>query len=400
MRLLNSVLAKVPKSNTSQRKFLGHLIGLLLMLPGHATFRNLSRYSSYHEKTFARQFAKPFDFVALNKAAILAVVPAAHEQALALDASFVAKSGKQPYGLDRFWNSCHGRAERGLEVSVLGWIDITYNSAYGLSVEQTPPSLEAAPEATRIDAYLAQLRRVVTQYHLHGLQYVLTDGAYSKVKFVDGVCGLNLHQIGKLRCDAHLRHLYSGPRHPGPGRPQTYDGKVDWADLSRFERVETDDEGMVLYSTVVNHVHFKRNLRVVKVVDIPAKRTALLFSTALDLSALTIYRYYKARFQLEFLFRDAKQFTGLGDCQARSKAKLQFHFDASLTAVTMAKLEVRQQRDDQTAPFSMASVKRRYFNAHLIERILSTLADGTTLDKSSPAYERLCNYGAITHMAA
>ena len=99
----------------------GHLIGLLLMLPGHATFRNLSRYSSYHEKTFARQFARPFDFVALNKAAILTVVPVDHEQALALDASFIAKSGKQTYGLDRFWNSCHGRAERGLEVSVLAW---------------------------------------------------------------------------------------------------------------------------------------------------------------------------------------------------------------------------------------------------------------------------------------
>jgi hypothetical protein len=151
---------------------------------------------------------------------------------------------------------------------------------------------------------------------------------------------------------------------------------------------------------VVNHVHFKRHLRVVRVVDIPSQRSALLFSTALDLSAMTIYRYYKARFQLEFLFRDAKQFTGLGDCQARAKAKLPFHFAASLTAVTMAKLEVRQQQDDQDTPFSMASVKRRSFNAHLIERILTTLADGTTLDKSSLAYERLCNYGAITHMAA
>jgi hypothetical protein len=71
-----------------------------------------------------------------------------------------------------------------------------------------------------------------------------------------------------------------------------------------------------------------------------------------------------------------------------------------LTAVTWAKLEARQHQGDQAAPFSMATVKRRYFNEHLIERILSTLADGTTLDKSSPEYERLCNYGAITHIAA
>lgn len=400
MRLLHSVLPMVPKTNKSQRTFVAHLISLLLLLPGHATFRNFSRYSSYHEKTFARQFAKPFDFVALNKAAIVTVVPADHEQALALDASFIAKSGKQTYGLDRFWNSCHGRAERGLEISVLGWVDITHNSAYCLSVEQTPPSRAADPESTRIDIYLEQLRRVVTQYHLQPLQYVLTDGAFSKVKFIDGVCDLKLHHIGKLRCDANLRYLYTGPHRPGPGRPKTYDGKVRWSDLSRFERAETSDEGIILYSQVVNHVQFKRNLRVVKVVDTYSNRSALLFSTDVDLAATTIYRYYKARFQIEFLFRDAKQFTGLSDCQARSQAKLQFHFAASLTAVTLAKLEARQQRDEPTASFSMASFKRRSFNEHLIERILSTLADGTTLDKCSPAYEQLCNYGAITHMAA
>jgi hypothetical protein len=36
---------------------------LLLMLPGRMTFRNLSRYSSYHEKTFARWFARDWDWV-------------------------------------------------------------------------------------------------------------------------------------------------------------------------------------------------------------------------------------------------------------------------------------------------------------------------------------------------
>jgi DDE superfamily endonuclease len=400
MRLLQSVLTMVPKTNKSQRTFVAHLVRLLLMLPGHATFRNFSRYSAYHEKTFARQFAKPFDFVALNKAAIVTVVPAEHEHALALDASFIAKSGKRTYGLARFWNSCHGRAERGLEISVLGWVDITHNSAYGLSVEQTPPSLAADSDSTRMDAYLEQVRRVVTQYQLQPLKYVLTDGAFSNIKFVAGVHDLHLTQIGKLRCDANLRYLYTGPRRPGPGRPKTYDGKVDWSDLSRFECTETSDEGIFLYSQVVNHVQFKRNLRAVKVVDTHSNRSALLFSTDVDLAATTIYRYYKARFQIEFLFRDAKQFTGLGDCQARSKAKLQSHFAASLTAVTLAKLEARQQRDDPIAAFSMASLKRRYFNEHLIERILSTLADGPTLDKCSPEYEQLCNYGVITHMAA
>ena len=46
MRLLQSVLATLPQTRKPQRKFITHLLGLVLMLPGHATFRNLSRYSS------------------------------------------------------------------------------------------------------------------------------------------------------------------------------------------------------------------------------------------------------------------------------------------------------------------------------------------------------------------
>jgi hypothetical protein len=50
--------------------------------------------------------------------------------------------------------------------------------------------------------------------------------------------------------------------------------------------------------------------------------------------------------------------------------------------------------------FSMASLKRRAFNEYLIARISDHLAQGHSLEKSSPAYEELCNYGTITEKAA
>ena len=141
-----------PRQFRESQKFLAHLLGLLLMLPGHATFRNLSRYSTYHERTFARWDARDFDFVSLNKAAIIQVIPPAHEQALVLDASFVPTSGRKTYGLDRFWNGSHSRAEKGLDISALAWLDITDHCAYGLSVEQTPPLDKSTDsEATRLD---------------------------------------------------------------------------------------------------------------------------------------------------------------------------------------------------------------------------------------------------------
>jgi hypothetical protein len=401
MRLLQNVLHSLKKTKKPPYKFVTHLLGLMLMLPGHATFRNMSRYSPYHERTFSRWYARDFDWVSLNQAAITEAVPPEHDQALVMDASFVPKSGKHTYGLDRFWNGSHSRAEKGREISTLAWLDITDHGAYCLSVEQTPPSAETAdPETMRMDVSLDQLSRVVTTHDLRFLRYVVTDGAYSKQKFVAGVRALELHQIGKLRADAHLRYLYQGPKRPGPGRQKTYDGKVNWSDLSRFERLDTEDEHIVLSHQVLNHVQLKRDLQVVVVAHTQRNRYAVLFSTDVDLEPQRLYRYYKARFQSEFLFRDAKQCTGLSDCQARSKAKLDFHFNASLSAVTFAKLEARHQHGNGDQAFSMASLKRQAFNQHLIDRICEHLANGQSLEKSSPDYEALCNYGIIADEAA
>lgn len=111
--------------------------------------------------------------------------------------------------------------------------------------------------------------------------------------------------LPKLRHDANLRYLYQGPGRPGPGRPKLYDGKVDLDDpvsstgqaLSRFECVTSEDDTIVLYHQVLNHVHLRRNLRVVLVLDARSRRRAVLFSTDTDMDAQALYRSYKARFQ-------------------------------------------------------------------------------------------------------
>ena len=136
MRLIESVVSKAVPANRWRRRFIAMMLELMLMVPGKANFRNLSRYSAYHEKTFSRGFSRAYDWTALNHAALVEVIPADHEQALVMDASFIGKSGRATYGLDQFWNGCAARAERGLEISVVGWLDVTANQAYSLSVEQ------------------------------------------------------------------------------------------------------------------------------------------------------------------------------------------------------------------------------------------------------------------------
>ena len=118
MPLLESVLLNL-KWSQPLRSFLNELLLLVLIVPGRATFRNLSRYSGYVEKTFSRWFRRKVNWAALNVAAIQAVVPAAHESVLAFDPSYIPKSGKHTEGLGHFWNGSTGRAEPGLEVNAL-----------------------------------------------------------------------------------------------------------------------------------------------------------------------------------------------------------------------------------------------------------------------------------------
>ncbi|HEX8090429.1 MAG TPA: hypothetical protein VF762_16340 [Blastocatellia bacterium] len=72
------------------------------------------------------------------------------------------------------------------------------------------------------------------------MKYLAVDGFYAKKKHVDGVRDRQPHLITKLRIDANLRYLYTGPRVKRRGRPKLYDGKVNFQDLGCF-----DSMGMV-----------------------------------------------------------------------------------------------------------------------------------------------------------
>ena len=58
--------------------------------------------------------------------------------------TYVPKSGQHTEGLGHFWNGSAGRAERGLEVNALSWVDVTANTAYAISAEMTPPGAGTA----------------------------------------------------------------------------------------------------------------------------------------------------------------------------------------------------------------------------------------------------------------
>ncbi|MEY2832283.1 MAG: hypothetical protein RLZZ574_1541 [Cyanobacteriota bacterium] len=158
-----------------------------------------------------------------NQLLIEQVIEAESAAILAVDCSFIPKSGKKTYGIDYFYNGSASRTEKGLEISAMAVIDVSQKCGYSISVQQTPANISSSeetrqPETTRIDYYLTQLRATIP-YLPSSLRYVVSDGFYSKIKWVNGVTNLKLEAIGKLRRDANLRYL-NQERYSGIGRPR------------------------------------------------------------------------------------------------------------------------------------------------------------------------------------
>ena len=160
-----------------------------------------------------------------------------------------------------------------------------------------------------------------------------------------------------------------------------------------------DEPHVHLYTAVVWHKTLKRRLRLVVLLNRkdPVKpRFIVLGSTNPELPGHKLIDLYAARFQIEFLFRDSKQFTGLLDCQARAAAALAFHVNASLATLNLVRAEELLASTDQAPQvFSMASWKQRHFNERLLDIFIERLALDPSWVKNHPCYDDLSVYGAI-----
>lgn len=405
MTIVSDILQQMPRVRQPQRKFLMVLFTTILALRGRVTGRNLSRYCDYSERTIARQFRTPFEWPEFHQRVMTAALDPRSELISAPDASFIPKSGKQTFGLGYFFNGCASRAEPGLEISTLAVVDVTRRCAFTLAVAQTPPGKadrkkNNGEEETRMDFYQQQLH--AQRHRLPStIRYHCVDGAFAKQKYIDEVVALKLHAITKLRHDANCVFLYSGPHPKRRGRRRKYEGKVTFQDLSRFAALGPleDKPHIHLYTALVWHVSLKRQLRIVVLVnhkEATKPRYIVLASTDLTLDGHKLVELYVARFQIEFLFRDSKQFTGLTDCQSRAETVLAFHFNAALATLNLARAEeLRAQTDPSPQVFSMASWKQRQFNERLLDLFIEKFALDSTWIKNHPDYEELRTYGAI-----
>jgi hypothetical protein len=379
-----------------QRQFLQELFRTVVSLRGRVNFTNLARFSFLHEQTFRRHFQKAFQWVWFNLT-IFRLRQHPEEPIIGVfDCSFLPKSGTETWGIDRFFSSLAGRSKKGLEVSVLGVVAARSRRAFGIDATQTPPDLSknGADGYSRVDFYLEQIIDLYNQLAGLGVSYWVGDGFYAKQKVFDTVTDLGGDLITRLRSDANLRYLYTGPPKDGPGRPKQYDGKIDWddsAELSRrFDEVGRlpDQPEVRVLTTVANSPHFRRDLRVVLLIG-PDGKQVILTSTDTAQHAEEVARYYRLRYQIEFVIRDAKQHTGLSHCQARSQEKLDFHLNMSIAAVNMLRLL------SQKAECSLRTYRREAYNRLLIRQLFSKLGLSAEYDRTDPRVQSVVHTGRM-----
>lgn len=400
--LITAIIAKIGKTTKPTQKFIRHILILYMGLRGKYNFINMARYGNYAEKTYRNQMEKSFDFAAFNTELILE--NCSKELIFAYDPSYLSKSGKKTPHVGNFWSGTAQAVKRGIEIGCLAVVDILNATAFSLEAVQTPliPK-DTNRETNSIDHHLGVILNRVTQAKKLNITHLAVDGFFAKTKFVNGITENSpLHVISKFRPDANLRYTYHGPKPIGRGRPKLYAGKVNtnFIDRRKIKHCFDIDENTCVFSGIVYSISLKRQVRIVYIEqygpDGFAKSHAILFSTDLNLSPEKILHYYKQRFQIEFLFRDAKNFAGLENCQARSVNKINFHVNTSLTTVSLAKaLHYLPIPKEQRESFSMLDVKTMYFNQYITDFIFSKLALDLSCKKIRLLYDECLSIGRL-----
>jgi hypothetical protein len=389
----NVIIGKQLGMSKPRQKFLGIFFQTLFILRGKVTLTNLSRFSGWSERTFRRQYRRAWDFVKMNLS-ILGHVERG-ECIAAIDASAFKKSGKKTFGLGWFWSSIANRAIKGIEISCIALVSLKHRTAFSLSVVQTNGKTK---DKSRMQTYIRQLKDCKAEL-VNCVKYLVADGFYSKSTFVNAVLSIGLHHIGRLRDDANMMYLFKGKHEKRKGRKNKYGGKFSGVDRRKWKFVQNlqyDKKKVEMHTALMFHKSLKRVVRVVALLTPETGKHVLLFSTDHNLAAEKILEYYSSRFQIEFIFRDAKQHLGLEDCQSRNRNALHFHFNAVMTALNLIKADLfHQGRLSADLPISVADYKTEVTNRIMIQRFTEKLGLSPEFVINHPAYEELVNFGRL-----
>lgn len=353
------------KLNKSFKTVFIETLLLYMVIPRKINFTQLGRYGTYCEQCFRQNFTKEFDWLSYNLLLSEKIFGKQDRKAIAIDPSYISKSGKRTPWIGYFWSGCAGQVKRGLEIMGIGLINIDKHDCMMLKATQSPDTVTLANRGVTLNDWYLKVIEQMKEQLLSVSKYIVADAYFSKYSFAQGLQDMGFHLVSRLRDDSNLLYLYQGEKTGKKGRPKTFDGKIDVSNLdySRMEKLDIYQEEGQLYTLIAYSKALKRNIKLVIWIT-PKGAHKLYFSTDTEMSGKDVIQFYRTRFLVEFCFRDSKQFTGLCHSQARDIDRLDFAFNASMTAVNAAKIMMKENG----IPFSMDTLKNLMYNSYILKR--------------------------------
>lgn len=316
------------------------------------------------------------------------------------DESVVSKSGKQTHGLDRFFSSLYGKPIRGVSFFSLSLVGRKERRSYPMMIEQVVRTEEekAASKAKRqaqkakvktktgkrgrpkgsknkdktrvtLTAELERIKAMVMRQLalINGeimLKHLVLDGHFGNNNALQMTRQTGLHLISKLRQDAALYFRYVGPQ-----KKRKYGDKINYTNIPTVylkESTIVDDILTRTYQAITLHKEFAQQLNTVIIVKTNLKTgkraQVILFSSDLALTYDQIIDMYSLRFQIEFNFRDAKQYWGLEDFMNVSETAVTNAANLSLFMVNLTQPLLRDLRQD--SPGAGILDLKTYYRGH------------------------------------
>lgn len=328
---------------------------------------------------------------------------------LAGDEVVVTKAGAETHGLDRFFSSLFGKPVPGLAFFAFALVNVQTRTAHPLRVGQVlRPEPVTAPVSVvstlagvkpgrgrrkgsknrnktdvTLSPYLSFILCLLQAVkHLLGttlvVTYVVLDGAFGNNYALQMVRRCDYHLISKLAVNSALFFCYAGS-YSGRGPHKKYGDKVNYAKLpERYRQKSTTEKGICteIYQFSALHKLFAQPLNVVIIVktniETGAYAHAILFSSDPDQTYAQLIDYYTLRFQIEFTFRDAKQFWGLEDFMNIKETPVTNAANLAFFMVNLSQI-LRQRWQPKQPTFSVLDLKAHFRGLKYVAETLKLL---------------------------
>ena len=437
LALLQSITPLFKKTTFRQ---MSHIIFGMLAASGRITMLGLSRWTekggSYRTIQRFYHSVHPWDAIHWLLFRMKLLQPG-DEHIVAGDEVVVSKAGKETYGLDRFFSGIQRRVIPGLSFFAFSLVNVHEEHSYPMQITQVVKSAEEKaaskakaeakkaqkttekrkpgrpkgsknkvkqeivlnPELLRIQSALKSL--LATVGTILSLKYVVLDGHFGNYPSAFMVRETKLHLISKMRSDAALYPAFDG-EYAGTGRPAKYGKKLDVRNLDQDKYLKaTSTEKNVrteIYQGQFYNKEFAFALNVVVILKTnlltQTQAHVILFSTDLEQDYEKIIKFYSLRFQIEFNFRDAKQYWGLEDFMNIKKTAVTNAANLSLFMVNFSYALLQPFRK-HNPDYSVLDLKSQYRGYRYASETIKMLPQKPDAILMSDIFLQIARLGAI-----